>query len=144
MEPYSQSAREWLECLPKGYRERAFANTPAYRLSLRYHNLAHAIDGVFDWNESPEGREFWHLVCECCKGNRRKMPPFPAPGIAVKAERKRRQMSREAFAALTGIPSHALFKIETGTRSLTRAEAAALWLHTGLNPESLTNEPPKS
>lgn len=57
-------AREWLNELEPGYRERAIANCEKFPQfpEVEVNSVAEAIEEAFHWQETPEGSSFWRAV----------------------------------------------------------------------------------
>jgi len=54
-----KTAREWFETFPEPYRSQAIANCK-YPNDL-YESASDALDYDFDWEDSPEGFDYWFL-----------------------------------------------------------------------------------
>lgn len=52
----------WFNHLPSDIRDKALANTPSNKLRDIRSSLQDAIDNAFDYESSPEGKEFWQLI----------------------------------------------------------------------------------
>lgn len=57
-----KTIREWFELLPTDIRNKAISNTKPHLLETTDFKLYTAICGVFNWNESPEGHDFWEEI----------------------------------------------------------------------------------
>lgn len=71
------TVKEWLETLPDGYRERAFANTNPDQGKLNISKMATAIVEAFTWHCSPEGGFFWSNVADHYLDPKNPLPPLP-------------------------------------------------------------------
>ena len=57
-----KTVKEWFELLPIEIREKAISNTKPHLLESTDFKLSMAICGAFNWNESPEGHDFWEKI----------------------------------------------------------------------------------
>lgn len=78
-----KTAKEWLEELPPGYRERALRILPEDRVDLPCDGMSDALFAV-RWSSSKEGFDFWNDVWAWAQGYN-ELPPLPQDGpTAVK------------------------------------------------------------
>lgn len=61
-EPQVKTIREWLAGLPGEYGKRALANMEEKQASAVEYDAATALIEAFNWEESPEGFDFWSGV----------------------------------------------------------------------------------
>lgn len=55
-----KTIREWLEELPEPYRSEALKNADKDKLDAMEDLLSHAIAEAFDWEDSPQGFDYWN------------------------------------------------------------------------------------
>lgn len=73
----TKTIRGWLQELPDGYRERALRNyDPNYHDGSSVNSLSYAISVAFDWEDAPEGYDFWSAV-EYWATPTANLPPLP-------------------------------------------------------------------
>lgn len=51
---------EALEAMQEPYRSKAIKNMRSWHMNVYTPNLSTALRNSFDWNESPEGYEYWN------------------------------------------------------------------------------------
>lgn len=57
-----KKTKEWLSELPTEVSEKAIANTPANVLDSEADSLKTALFHAFQWDNSPEGFEYWDKI----------------------------------------------------------------------------------
>lgn len=87
MKTEPKTVREWLEELPDGYREKALKNWE----NSKEPDLSRAIYVAFDWEETPEGFDFWAEVHRYGSCNINKLPALPENGGTVSCDLSKHQ-----------------------------------------------------
>ncbi len=74
-----KTAREWLEELPEGYRERALAQVDPHYIVEKVSSIDQAVGiGIIWWSDTKEDSKFWLSVHDHFLSNgRTPLPPLP-------------------------------------------------------------------
>lgn len=72
-----KTIREWFNELPKPYKEMAIKNLPVNESPVKVTSLREAIVEGFDWDDSPQGNDFWNKVDDYLIGSKDKLPSIP-------------------------------------------------------------------